>query len=83
MLKIRKDGNDIMKENEHKEEIHIFHKSMDLPISSVINNNDNNNNNNNNNNRRGSSRSKKMETTVYQSNIRKKYELSLLSPWTC
>ena len=35
---------------EHREEMHIFYKSMDLIISILNNNNSNNNNNNNNNN---------------------------------
>ena len=34
MLKIGKDGNNSLS-IEHKEEIHIFHKSMDLIISSI------------------------------------------------
>ena len=39
--KIEKDGNDSLP-IEHKEEIQvIFHKSMDLLISSIINNNNN------------------------------------------
>ena len=31
----------------------------------------------------GSLRSKKMETTIYQSRIRKKYKLSSIISWTC
>ena len=42
------DGNDSLS-TEHKEEIHIFHDSTDLLISSILNNDNNNNNNNNNN----------------------------------
>ena len=45
MLKIEKDGNESLSIG-HKEEIQIFHKSMDLLISSIPNNNNNNNNNN-------------------------------------
>ena len=42
-----KDGNDSLP-IEHKQEIQvIFHKSMNLLISSILNNNNNNNNNNN------------------------------------
>ena len=37
MLKIEIDGNDSLS-HEHKEEIHIFHKSMDLLICSILNN---------------------------------------------
>ena len=37
-LKIKKGGIDSLS-IEHKEEIHIFHKSMDLLISSILNNN--------------------------------------------
>ena len=37
-LKIEKDGNDSLS-IEHKEEIYIFHKSMDLLISNILNNN--------------------------------------------
>ena len=44
-LKVEKDGNGSLS-IEHKEEIHIFHKFMDLLISSILNNNNNNNNNN-------------------------------------
>jgi hypothetical protein len=39
-LKIEKDGDDSLS-IEHKEEIHIFRKFMDLLISSVLNNNNN------------------------------------------
>ena len=39
-LKTEKDGNDSLS-HEHKEEIHIFHKSMDLLICSTLNNNNN------------------------------------------
>ena len=59
-LKIEKDRNDSLS-IEHKEEIRIFHKSMDLLISSILNNNMN----------------IKMEKAVYQSNIRKKYVFSI------
>ena len=46
-MKIEKDGDDSLS-IEHKEEIKvIFHKSMDLLISSILNDNNNNNNNNN------------------------------------
>ena len=45
---IVKDGNDSLS-IKHKEV--IFHKSMDLLISSKFNNDNNNNNNNNNNNK--------------------------------
>ena len=38
---IEKDGNDSLP-IEHKEEIHIFHKSMYLLISSIFKNNNNN-----------------------------------------
>ena len=47
-MKIKEeDGNNSLS-IKHKEEIpiHIFHKSMDLLISSILNNNNNNNNNN-------------------------------------
>ena len=37
-MKIEIDGNDSLR-IEHKEEIHIFHKSMELLISSILNNN--------------------------------------------
>ena len=37
---IEKDGNDGLS-IEHKEEIRIFHKSMDLLISGMLNNNSN------------------------------------------
>ena len=37
-LKVEIDGNDNLS-IEHKEEIHIFRKSMDLLISSILNNN--------------------------------------------
>ena len=39
---MEKDGNDSLS-IEHKVEINIFHKSMDLLISSTLNNNNNNN----------------------------------------
>ena len=35
---------------EHKEEIYIFHNSMDLIVGSILFNNNNNSNDNNNNN---------------------------------
>ena len=38
-LKIEKDGNDSLSV-EHKEEIHIFQKSMDLLTSRILNNNE-------------------------------------------
>ena len=37
-MKIEKDGNDSLS-IEHKEEIHIFHKSTDLLIGDILNNN--------------------------------------------
>ena len=46
-LKIEIDGNDSLSVK-HKEEMHMFHKSMHLLISSILNNSNNNNNNNNN-----------------------------------
>ena len=42
---IERDGNNSLS-IKHLEEIHIFHRSMDLLISSIHNNNNNNNNNN-------------------------------------
>jgi len=41
-LEIERDGNDSLS-IEHREEIHIFHKSMDMLIISILNNNNNNN----------------------------------------
>ena len=37
-VKIEKDGYDSLS-IEHKEEIHVFHKSMDLLMDSIFNNN--------------------------------------------
>ena len=42
-LKNKIDVNDSLS-IEHEEDIYIFHKSMDLLISSILNNNNNNNN---------------------------------------
>ena len=42
-LKIEIDGNNSLS-IEPKEEIHNFHKSMDLLLSNLLNNNNNNNN---------------------------------------
>ena len=43
---MEQDGNDSLS-HEHKEEIKvIFHKSLDLLISRILNNNNNNSNNN-------------------------------------
>ena len=44
-LKVEKEEENDSLSIEHKEGIHIFHKSMDLLISSILNNNNNNNNN--------------------------------------
>ena len=76
--------------HEHKEEIQVmFHKIMDLLTSNILNNinndnnNNNNSNNNNNNNKGGIGRSKKMETDVYHTNVKRKYKSCSTIPRTC